>query len=127
MIKNLPQGMKISISRSITTAFESYMEEIHWNEDKFDLAEFARTWREYITNNASWYKQLSDQEKNDPAFHEDLAKKINEIIEKILSEKPSEQQIEEIEELQKQLNTDYPYSCKAEARYVLNILKQQMS
>lgn len=127
MIKNLPQGMKISISRSIATSFETYMEKIEWNEKKFDLNEFVEMWRDYITHNASWYKQLSDEQKNDPKLHEDLANKINEITEKILSEEPKEDQVREIESLQKELNTNYEYTCKAEARYVLNILKSKVN
>ncbi|TYR75260.1 hypothetical protein FZC79_10880 [Rossellomorea vietnamensis] len=125
MIKNLPQGIKISISRSITTSFEKYMEKIEWKEDKFNLPQFVEIWRDYITNSASWYKQLSVEQKNDPELHEDLAKKINEIIEKTFAEPPTSSQIEEIDALQKELKTDYEYSCKAEARYVLNFLKNK--
>ncbi|MGF2618203.1 hypothetical protein ACQUWN_21705 [Rossellomorea aquimaris] len=113
------------MSRSITTSFENYMEKIEWNEDKFNLSQFVEIWKDYISNSASWYKQLSAEQKNDPEFHEDLAKKINEIIEKTFAEPPTSSQIEEIDALQKELNTDYEYSCKAEAKYVLTFLKKK--
>jgi hypothetical protein len=123
MIKNFSSGTKISITRSIKTSFEQYMSKIEWIEDKFNIEEFIQNWRSYITENASWYKNLDEQTKNDPVFHQDLALKINETIEKVLSEEPSEEQISAIEELQHAQGTDYDFSCKAEAKYLLEKLK----
>ncbi|MFL8937757.1 hypothetical protein ACKA06_13260 [Rossellomorea oryzaecorticis] len=123
MLKNLPSGTKISITRSIKTSFEHYMASIQWEEDKFDIEDFIKDWRSYITENASWYKSLDEEIKNDPEFHQDLALKINQTIEKVLSETPTEDQIKEIEELQQGQGTDYDFSCKAEARFLLEKLE----
>lgn len=125
MFKNLSPGVKISISRSISTAFEQYMNSIGWNEDKADIEMFVREWREYIINNASWYEKVDPATKENPAFHEQLAKKINQTIDKILNEVPTEEQMKEIEQLQKQSGgQEYSYSCRAEARFVIEQLKK---
>lgn len=127
MLKNLSPGVKISISRSISTAFEQYMNSIQWNENKADIGMFVRNWREYIVHNASWYEKVDPSIKADPIFHEELATKINQTIDKILSEKPTEEQMAEIDQLQKQANTkEYSYSCRAEARYVIDLLKEEI-
>ena len=123
MLKNLSSGTKISITRSIKTSFEHYMASIQWEEDKFHIEDFIKSWRSYITENASWYKSLAEEIKNDPEFHQDLALKINQTIEKVLSETPTEDQIKEIEELQQGQGTDYDFSCKAEARFLLEKLE----
>jgi transketolase len=122
MFKNLSSGTKISITRSIKTSFEQYMASIQWEEDKFNIENFIQSWRSYITEHASWYKNLDEQTKNDPEFHQELALKINETIEKVLSEDPSADQIEALEEIQKAQGTDYDFSCKAEAKYLLEKL-----
>ncbi|GLB59014.1 hypothetical protein [Cytobacillus sp. NCCP-133] len=124
--KDLTQGIKISISRSITTSFENYMSRIDWQEDKFNLHHFINEWREYINNHSSWYSKVNEETKTDAAFHEELAAKINEIINKILSEEPIKEQLEEIEQLQKQLGEEYDYSCKMEAKYVIEKLKAEI-
>ncbi|WP_370223651.1 hypothetical protein [Cytobacillus sp.] len=124
--KDLSQGTKISISRSITTSFESYMNRINWDEDKFNMQSFVEEWREYINKHASWYNQVSEETKADPAFHGELAEKINEVINKILSEKPAQTQMEEINELQQELGEEYDYSCKMEAKYVIEKLKSEL-
>ncbi|KAB2332536.1 hypothetical protein [Bacillus mesophilum] len=121
--KDLSQGIKISVSRSITTSFERYMSNIQWDEEQFDIQRFVSEWQEYIQNHSSWYSQVSDEMKADPEFHQELAAKINEIIEKIFSEKPSDEQMEEIESLQKQTGKEMDYSCKMEAKYVIEQLK----
>ena len=72
-------------------------------------------WREYITVKALWYSKIPDEMKIDPEFHEDLAQRINEIIARILSEPPSEEQIVAIQSMQEELDTHYEYHCKAEA------------
>lgn len=124
--KDLTQGIKISISRSITTSFENYMGRIDWNEEQFDLHNFVNEWRDYINNHSSWYGKVSEETKADPAFHEELAAKINETINKILSEKPTSEQQKEIETLQQELGEEYDYSCKLEAKYVLEKLKSEL-
>jgi hypothetical protein len=123
MFNQLSSGTKISITRSIKTAFEQYMAKISWDEDKYELQDFVQLWRTYINESASWFNNLDDQIKNDPIFHEELAVKINETIEKILSEPPTEEQMNEIDSLQKDLGTDYDYSCKVEAKFLLDKLQ----
>jgi tRNA nucleotidyltransferase/poly(A) polymerase len=125
MLKNLPQGTKISITRSITLAFKQYMNRIAWNEDKFDPAEFVQEWRDYIEKHSTWFHSLDDKVKQDPSFHEELAKKINEVMEKVLNEQPSSEQIEKIQRLAEELNIkDIHYSCKAEADYHIERLQK---
>lgn len=118
MLKDLPSGLKISISRSISTVFEQYMEEIKWDEEKYNLEDFIKQWQLYINNHASWFSKISEEVKSAPSFHEEVAKKINETIEKILSEPPTSEQIAELEKLQNKQS----YSCKAEAKYLINQL-----
>lgn len=126
MFKDLSTGIKISITRSITKSFEDYMSEIGWNEKKFSIENFVAEWRKYINTNASWYDKIDDDQKNDPTFHEELAGKINETIDKILSEEPTQEQMEEIDKLQKALGKEYDYSCKTEAKYVIERLKEDL-
>ena len=47
------------------------------------------------------------------------------MIDKILNEPPSEDQIARIEIMQEKLDTHYDYACKAEAAYVESILKEK--
>lgn len=126
MFKDLSPGVKISITRSITTSFESYMSEIGWDEKKFNIDKFVEEWRKYITTSSSWYDKISDDVKNNSTFHEELAEKINETIDKILSEEPTKEQMDEIEKLQKDLGEEYDYSCKTEAKYVIELLKKEL-
>lgn len=100
------------------------MSEIGWNEKKFDMETFVGEWRKYITTSSSWYDKLSDEIKNNPTFHEQLADKINETINKILSEEPTSEQMELIEKLQKEAGEEFDYSCKTEAKYVIEQLKE---
>lgn len=126
MFKDLSPGIKISITRSITTSFEQYMSNIGWSESKFNLQHFVNEWREYITNHSSWYDKVSDEMKSNFAFHEELAVKINETIDKILSEEPTKDQINEIEQLQAEVGKEYDFSCKAEAKYLIDTLKEEL-
>jgi hypothetical protein len=123
MLNQLSSGTKISITRSIKTAFEHYMAKIDWHEDKYSILDFIEEWRKYINENASWYNNLDEKTKNDPQFHQDLAVKINETIEKLLSEEPTEEQINLIDSLQEELGTDVSYSCKTEAKYLFEKLE----
>lgn len=126
MFKDLSPGIKISIARSISTAFEQYMNRIDWNEEKMDLNVFIGEWRDYIQKQASWFDKVEQDIKNNPLFHQELAEKITETIEKILSEKPTKAQMAEIDELQKEVGTDYNFSCKTEAKYVIDKLKDEV-
>ncbi|WP_456277565.1 hypothetical protein [Bacillus sp. AK128] len=125
MINNLPNGVKISLTRSITTAFEQYMKSIQWSKEAYNLEKFVTEWNEYASNNAAWYNKIDGQLKADPQFHQDLANKINETIEKILTEEPTQEQMDELEMLIRDLEiADIDYSCKAEAKYHIDRLKK---
>ncbi|KAB2490616.1 hypothetical protein ACU3L3_00880 [Priestia endophytica] len=118
MLKDLPQGVKVSITRSITKAFEDYMSEIKWNESQYSSNAFIDQWKTYIRNNASWFKKIDESMKESPEFHQELAVKINETIQKVITEPPTEEQVAQLERLTKeQGNINVDYSCKAEARF----------
>lgn len=118
MLKDLPQGVKVSITRSITKAFEDYMSEIKWNESQYSSNAFIDQWKTYIRNNASWFKKIDESVKESPEFHQELAVKINETIQKVVTEPPTEEQVAQLERLTKeQGNINVDYSCKAEARF----------
>jgi len=123
MFKDLSPNIKSSITRSITQTFEQYMSNIEWSEERFSIDDYFASWREYITTKALWYNKIPDAMKQDPEFHQDLADRINEIIERILNEPPSEEQVATIQMMQEELGTHYEYECKAEALYVENLLK----
>ncbi|QIZ68924.1 hypothetical protein HF500_00500 [Geobacillus subterraneus] len=126
MLNHLPKEVKISVTRSISAAFEKYMESIQWDEQKYEMDKFLTYWREYAEKHASWFRQLDDAVKRDPRFHEELADKINEVIGKILREPPSEQDIKTLNELiGRQGLTDINYTCKMEAKYYIRRLTEQ--
>ena len=126
MYKQLSSGVKISITRSISTSFEAYLASIGWEEDKFSMEDFMASWQKYFKENAAWIEKIPQEVLLSTEFHEEIAKKIDEVIEKILTESPTEKQIETIDALQAQLKTDYSYSCKAEAAYIEHLLKEKM-
>lgn len=126
MYKELSSGVKISITRSISIAFESYLASIAWDENQFSMEGFMKSWQKYVQENAAWYDKIPQEVRESTEFHEELATKINEIVEKILSEEPTKKQIDSIEKLQKKLGTNYTYDCKAEAAYVEQLLKKQL-
>lgn len=126
MFKDLSPNIKSSITRSITQTFEQYMANIAWDEEEYSIEDFMATWREYITTKALWYSKIPDTMKLDPKFHEDLAQRINEVIQRVVSEPPSEDQIASIQMMQEKIDTHYTYGCKAEAVYVENLLKERM-
>ena len=126
MYKGLSSGVKISITRSISTSFESYLASIGWDEDKFSMEDFVASWQKYFTENAAWFDKVPKEVLMSTEFHEEVAKKMDEVIAKILSEKPTKKQIESIEKMQKQLGTKYTFDCKAEASYVEQLLKQRL-
>lgn len=123
MYKNLSPNIKSSITRSIAQTFEQYMSEIAWSEDKFNLEDFVSSWQQYITTKALWYSEIPNEIKHDAQFHEEVAVRINEIIEKILQDPPTDEQIATIQMLQEDLGTHYEYDCKAQAAYVDGLLK----
>lgn len=127
MYKELSAGVKSSITRSITSVFENYMASIAWDENRFQMEDFIHAWRTYINESSTWTDKVSDEVKQSPAFHEEVAKKMNQVIDKILNEPPSEQQIANIEIMQEEMNTHYDYACKAEAAYVESLLKQKQN
>ncbi|RKJ35985.1 hypothetical protein D7X33_38245, partial [Butyricicoccus sp. 1XD8-22] len=116
-----------SITRSITTSFESYLASIGWDEDKFSMEDFVQYWQTYFTENAAWFEKIPHEVLVSTEFHEEVAKKIDDVIGKILSEEPTKKQIDSIEKMQKQLGTNYTYGCKAEAAYVEQLLKDQLN
>ncbi|MBE1555684.1 hypothetical protein [Sporosarcina limicola] len=126
MFKVLSPNIKSSITRSITQTFEQYMNDIGWSEEGFSIDNYMLSWREYITTKALWYSKVPEEMKHDPKFHENLAQRINEVIARVLSEPPSENQIAAIEMMQEQLNIHHQYDCKAEAVYVETLLKNQL-
>lgn len=126
MYKQLSSGVKISITRSISTSFESYLASIGWDDDKFSMEDFVQIWQKYFTENAAWFDKVPKEVLLSHEFHEELAKRIDEVIAKILNEKPTKTQIDSIEKMQKQLGTNFTYECKAEAAYVEQQLKEQI-
>ena len=125
MYKQLSSGVKISITRSISTSFESYLASIDWNGDHFSMEDFIASWQTYFRENAAWVDKIPADILMSSEFHEEMAKKIDEVIAKILNEEPTAKQIEKIETLQKELGTNYSYDCKAEAAYIEQLLKEK--
>lgn len=126
MYKELSSGVKISITRSISTSFELYLASIGWDEDKFSMEDFMASWQKYFTENAAWFDKVPQDVLVSEEFHTEIAKKMDEVIAKVLSEAPTKKQMDTIEKLQKQLGTGYTYDCKAEATYVENLLKEKL-
>lgn len=118
MYQLLPQGIKNSITRSIKSAFETYMEEIEWNPEKYNMDDFMSVWQSSFEKSTTWYEKIEDDVKRHAEFHAGLAEKVNQVIDKILSE--------EVTEEQKSLLTDKygaefaeDVSCKMEAKYYI--------
>lgn len=126
MYKELSSGVKISITRSISTSFESYLASIGWDEEKFSMEDYVASWQKYFTENAAWFDKIPQEILVDPQFHEEVAKKMDEVMDKILNEKPTKKQIESINKMQQQLGTNYTFDCKAEAAYVEQLLKEKL-
>ncbi|HEY9570746.1 hypothetical protein CH76_10200 [Lysinibacillus sp. BF-4] len=124
MYKQLSSGIKISITRSISFAFETYMAKIEWREDKYDLNDFVAHWQQYVLTNAAWYDKVPEDALRSVEFQEELAKKINEVIAKVLQQAPTDEQIANIEQLEQATGKSFDYGCKAEATFVENKLKE---
>ena len=90
------------------------------------MEDFVASWQKYFIENAAWFDKVPQEVLVSTEFHEEIAKKIDEVIAKILNEKPTKKQIESIEKMQKQLGTTYTFDCKAEAAYVEQLLKQRL-
>lgn len=126
MYKQLSSGVKISITRSISTSFEAYLASIGWDEDKFSMEDYMVSWQSYFKDNAAWIDKIPTEVLLSSEFHEEIAKKMDEVINKILNEEPTEKQKKDIAALQKKLGTNYKFDCKAEAAYVEQLLKNQL-
>lgn len=103
MYKQLSSGVKISITRSISTSFESYLASIGWDEDKFSMDEFVANWQKYFTENAAWYDKVPQDVLLSPEFHEELAQRIDEVIAKILSENQRKSKLIQLKKCKKHL------------------------
>jgi hypothetical protein len=125
MYKELPATVKSNITRSISIVFQQYMATIQWSENNFKMEDFILKWRNYISESPFWADKISVECKQHPEFHEEVAKKINQVIDKILNEPPSEDQVAKIEIMQEESNTHFNYACKAEATYVESLLKEK--
>lgn len=126
MYKQLSSGVKISITRSISTSFEAYLASIGWDEDKFSMEDFMVSWQTYFKDNAAWIDKIPADILLSSEFHAEIAKKMDEVIAKILNEAPTDKQVAAIAKLQKELGTDYKFDCKAEAAYVEQLLKDKL-
>lgn len=126
MYKQLSSGVKISITRSISTSFEAYLASIGWNEEKFSMEDFMAYWQNYFKDNAAWIEKVPQEVLLSNEFHAEIAKKIDEVTAKILNEEPTDKQKKEIAKLQEKLGTDYEFDCKAEAAYVEQLLKDKL-
>lgn len=126
MYKQLSSGVKISITRSISTSFEAYLASIGWDEEKFSMEDYMVSWQTYFKDNAAWIDKIPAEVLLSSEFHAEIAKKMDEVIAKMLNEAPTDKQVEAIAKLQKQLGTDYKFDCKAEAAYVEQLLKDKL-
>lgn len=126
MYKQLSSGVKISITRSISTSFEAYLASIGWDEEKFSMEDYMASWQNYFKENAAWIDKIPADILLSTEFHEEIAKKMDEVISKILNEEPTEKQKKEIAKLQEKLGTNFKFDCKAEAAYVEQLLKDKL-
>ncbi|WP_163151348.1 hypothetical protein [Anoxybacillus sp. MB8] len=127
MLKQLSHRIKMNMTLSIKKVFEQYMASIGWDEKQYDVVKFMEQWRHYLYNEATWFAELDDQTKMNPQFHEQLAVRINEIIDQLVNEPPTDEQIAEINRLTERLGIDdFPYGCKLEAKYHIERLQQEL-
>ncbi|MDF2606881.1 MAG: hypothetical protein K0S34_1076 [Bacillales bacterium] len=118
MYDSLPQGIKNSITRSIKTAFENYMKKIEWNSEKYSWEDFLEEWKDTFNNNSAWFAKVDESTKEDSRFHESLALKVTEVVEKLLSEDPTQEQLDELKTQKLSINVE-DISCRLEAKYYL--------
>ena len=119
MYKQLPHGVKIGITRSIVASFEKYMKEIEWNEEKFDMQQFVEQWKQYLYTKSTWINKVDGELKEHPDFHQALATKVNEKINDIINEEPTEEQLEILKKNKVKQIDDL---CKLEAQYHIDRL-----
>lgn len=75
MYKELSSGVKISITRSISTSFESYLASIGWEEERFSMEDFIASWQSYFQENAAWIEKIPADVLMSTEFHEEMAQK----------------------------------------------------
>ncbi|MBC6975363.1 hypothetical protein H9I32_24250 [Bacillus sp. Xin] len=119
MYKQLPHSVKIGITRSITTSFTEYMKSIEWDVEKFDMQQFVEQWKQYLYTKSKWIKQINDDVKEDPSFHQELANRINEKISQLLQEEPTDEQLQVLQVQHVQIKESL---CKLEAQYQIDRL-----
>mgnify|MGYP003413971867 FL=1 len=90
------------------------------------MEDFMVNWQKYFTENAAWFDKVPQDVLVSKEFHTEIAKKMDDVIAKMLGEEPTAKQVEAIDKLQKQLGTSYSYDCKAEAAYVEHLLKEKL-
>ena len=75
MYKELSSGIKISITRSISTSFETYLASIGWDEERFSMEDFIASWQTYFQENAAWIEKIPADTLMSAQFHEEMAQK----------------------------------------------------
>lgn len=118
MYQLLPQGMKNSITRSIKTAFEMYMASIAWNPEQYNMNDFMVVWKKSFEKGSTWYDKIEDDVKNHAEFHQGLAEKVNQVVDKILEEAVTAEQKSILIE---RYGAEFfeGISCKMEAKYYI--------
>lgn len=116
MYQKLSRSTKIAITRSIKESFKSYMDEIEWNPEKYDMNNYASYWQNYLTTKSKWIHEVDDTTRKSPEFHEELAKRVTKKIDELLTEEPTKEQVAQL----KKLAPSADYSCKLEVEYLIN-------
>ena len=120
MYGSLPQGIKNSITRSIKIAFENYMKNIEWDSEKYSWEDFLDEWKNTFNNGSSWFAKVDSVMKEDSSFHESLATKVTEVVEKMLSEDPTKEQLDALKNISGNIGIGIEeISCKLEAKYYI--------
>lgn len=126
MLNKLSKDMITSLNRSVSVAFQQYMENIQWDKDQFNIQDFFDEWQGFVYG-SSWYKNISSEMEFSTEFHEQVVAQVSETIGEILDSPVTKSQIREIIALQKELGGEYQYSCNAEAVYVIKTLKAKLA
>lgn len=122
MVLSLGPGLQPALRKSIRHAFVRFMDERRWNEEAFDSETFLAYWKTYVTFETDLLDEMPKSLRADAGFHISLAQLINETVEAVVEEPPSEEMIAEIEWMQEKLDTRYQYACQSEASYVHSLL-----
>lgn len=128
MLKDLSPNIKSSITRSITQTIEQYFASIDWELERFDVVELFEMWGEYVQERALWYDTLPDEMKESSQFQEDLANRVNELLEKTFTAQPAtEEQVANIRYMEEQLDLyNKDILCKMHATYLEQTLQEQL-